>query len=416
MKEGDHEIANNNRPVSLLPVASKVCERVALNQLATYMNNRRLTEHQSGNKKLHSCETLNVMMTDKVLEAMDSKKLTLVVLLELSKAFDSIDHCRLLSKLQALGIGRTALKWIRSYLTGRQQYDRIGSETSNLAPITHGVPQGSILGPALFNLYINDLPAVPESGSLESFVDDSKLYLSFPVKDATAVVQLINEDLAEITAWCCYNGLLINPDKTNLLVMGNRQMLQRLPKDVHVTLPGKEVTPSNSARDLGIEMDATLSFDEHITNTVLSCFASLCQINRMKHLFDSKSLEKVIHALVFSRLFYRSPVWSSKSQKNVSKLKSVQNFAASVVTGSRKFEHITPVLRDLNLPPVNSMLKYTVGILTFKCVKGLAPRYLCSHFVTRATVHDRNTRNKNKLDIPGYKFAAGQRSFLYRSV
>ena len=110
LKEGDHEIANNNRPVSLLPVASKVCERVALNQLATYMNNhRRLTEHQSGNKKLHSCETLNVMTTDKVLEAMDSKKLTLVVLMDLSKAFDSIDHCRLLSKLQALGICRTAL-------------------------------------------------------------------------------------------------------------------------------------------------------------------------------------------------------------------------------------------------------------------------------------------------------------------
>ena len=98
-------------PVSLLPVASKVCKRVALNQLATYMNNNRcLTEHQSGNKKLHSCKTLNVMTTDKVLEAMDSKKLTLVVLLDLSKAFDSIDHCRLLSKLQALGMGRTALE------------------------------------------------------------------------------------------------------------------------------------------------------------------------------------------------------------------------------------------------------------------------------------------------------------------
>lgn len=130
LKEGDHEIANSNRPVSLLPVASKVCERVALNH-----NNRRLTEHQSGNKKLHSCETLNVMMTDKVLEAMDSKKLTLVVLLDLSKAFDSIDHCRLLSKLQALGIGRTALQWLRSYLTGRQQYIRAQFLTSRLTLI-----------------------------------------------------------------------------------------------------------------------------------------------------------------------------------------------------------------------------------------------------------------------------------------
>ena len=120
----------------------------------------------------------------------------------------------------------------------------------------------------------------------------SKLYLSFPVKDATAVVQLINEDLAKIATWCCYNSLLINPDKTKLLVMGNCQMLLRLPKDFHITLLGKEVTPFNSARDLCIEMDATQSFDEHITNTVSSCFTSLCQINRIKHLFDLKSLEK----------------------------------------------------------------------------------------------------------------------------
>ena len=97
---------------------------------------------------------------------------------------------------------------------------------------------------------------------------------------------------------------------------------------------------------------------------------------------------------------------------------SVQKFAARMATGSRKFEHITPVLRDLNWLPVSSMLTYAVGILMFKRVEGLImmPRYLCSRFVTRATVQDRNTRNKNKLDIPGYKYAAEQRSFLYRSV
>ena len=100
-----------------------------------------------------------------------------------------------------------------------------------------------------------------------------------------------------------------------------------------------------------------LSFDEHIMNTVSSCFASLCKINRINHLFDSKSSENVIHTLVFSRLFYCSPVWSSTSKKNVSKLQHVQNFAARVVTGLRKFEHITPVLRDLNWLPVSSMLK-----------------------------------------------------------
>ena len=125
-------------------------------------NKERLTEHQSGNKKLHSCETLNVMMTDKALEAMDVKKLTLVVLLDLLKAFNSLDHSRLLAKLKTLGVGCTALEWFGSYLSGRQQYVRIGAEASSLGAISHGVTQGSILGPALFTIYINVLPNIPK--------------------------------------------------------------------------------------------------------------------------------------------------------------------------------------------------------------------------------------------------------------
>ena len=190
LKEGDHEIANNNLPVSLLPVGSRVCERVAPKQLTTYMTNKeRLTEHHSGNKKLHSCETLNVMMTDKVLEAMDAKKL--VVLLDLSKAFDSLDHSRLLAKLKTLGVGCTDLEWIGSYFSGRQQYVRIVLRS-------HGVPQGSILGPSLFTIHINDLLNIPKFGSLESYVDDSKLYLSFSVKYPCSVAQQINDDLSKI--------------------------------------------------------------------------------------------------------------------------------------------------------------------------------------------------------------------------
>ena len=416
-KDGDHEIPNNNRPVSLLPAASKICEHVALNQLMTYMTTkRRLSEHQSGNKKLYSCETLNVMITDKALEAMDAKKVTLVVLLDLSKAFDSIDHATLLAKLQALGVSRASLDWFKSYLSGRLQCVRIGAETSSLQGISHGVPEGSILGPALFTIYLNNIPSIPDVCSLESYVDDSKLYLSFPVAEASNVIQQINKDLKKIASWCCYNSLLINPEKTKLLVLGTRQMLQKLPADFHVTLLGKKITPSPSARDLGLQVDSILSYDEHVTQTVSSCIGSLCQINRVKHLFDARTLERVINALVFSKLYYCSPVWSNTSKKNISKLQKVQNFGCRIITGKRKFDHITPVLRELRWLPVTSFLKYTLGVLAFKCVKGLAPSYLCRRFKTRASVHNRNTRYKNTLNIPAYKSASGQRTFLYRAT
>ena len=338
-----------------------------------------------------------------------------MVLLDLSEAFDSLNHAILLAKLQSLGLSHSAPEWFRSYLSERSQYVRIDSEVSDLKNIGYGVPQGLILGPALFNIYLNDLPTIPHFGSLDSYVDDSKLYVSFPVKDVNTIVQQINEDLSLIASWCCHNHLLTGPDKTKLLVMGTRQMLQTLP-DFHITLLEKEIAPVASARDLGVQVDATLSYNEHITNISSTCMASLCQINRIKHLLDLRTLESVIKSLVFSKLYFCSTVWANTSKTNVRKLQKIQNFAARILTGTRKYDHITPVLNDLGWLSVPATLALYDAILTFKCLKGLAPKYLSSRFNTRASVHGRNTRNRNKLDIPAFNTAAGQRSFIYRAV
>ncbi len=189
VKEGDHEIPNNNRPVSLLVAASKICERVVLNQLTEYMiNKKKFTKHQSGNRKLHSTEILNIFITDTILESMDRKEVTALVLLDLSKAFDSIDHVILCRKLQSIGVSRFAMDWFKSYLSDRSQYVRIGSTTSQALTITRGVPQGSILGPLLFNIYI-----------------------SFPIVDAETAATKLSEDMNRITTWWCSNSLLVNP-------------------------------------------------------------------------------------------------------------------------------------------------------------------------------------------------------------
>ena len=152
---------------------------------------------------------------------------------------------------------------------------------------------------------------------------------------------------------------------------------------------------------------------KRVSQTVSSCIGSLCQINRVKHVFDARTLERVINALVFSQLYYCSMVWSNTSKKNISKPQKVQNFAGRIITGKRKFDHITPVLRELRWLPVTSFLKYIFGDVTFKFVKGLAPSYLiCNRFKTRACIHVCNTRYKNNLNIPAYKSASGQRTFL----
>ena len=152
-KDGDQEIPSNNRPLSLLEVLSKVCERVALDQFSSYITeNQRLSPHQNGNRKHHSTETLNIYITDKMLEAMDKKHVTALILLDLSKAFDNINHTILLHKLKCAGASSLAIQWFESYLSGRSQYVRIVSTVSSTSAITHahGVPQGSILSPFLF--------------------------------------------------------------------------------------------------------------------------------------------------------------------------------------------------------------------------------------------------------------------------
>ena len=301
---------------------------------------KRLSQHQSDNKRLHFAETLNIFITGTVLNAIDNGEVTALVLLDLSKAFDSIDHSLLLTMLSTLGLSNVSLERFKSYLS-------LLSETRMMA---QGVPQGSTLGPALFNIYINDLPHILNSCSLESYVDNSKLYLSFSVKDTEDTAAHLTGDLQRIAVWGSFHSLLIHPDKKKLLLLGTRQMRNRLPDSFHITLLGKEISLVPSARDLVVEI--FLSYDEHITSVVSKCIASFCQINRVKHILDKQSLITVIDALVFSRFYYCSSASSNTSKKNIVKQRNVQNFAARIITYTSKFDHIMPAIKQLNCLPV----------------------------------------------------------------
>ena len=173
--------------MSLLPIASKVCERIVLDQFNSYLTeNKLLISHQSGNKKFNSTETLNILNTDNILEAMNDKKITALVL---SKAFDSINHEKLLEKISTVGASPSTVEWFRSYLLNRRQYVRINSTHSDSLPVTHGVPQGAILSPLLFCIYLNDLPSTTTSFQIESYVDDSKLFLSFQLSESQSILK-----------------------------------------------------------------------------------------------------------------------------------------------------------------------------------------------------------------------------------
>ena len=205
-KSGDFDEKANTRPISLLPILSKVCERLAHRQFVDFLNRSgKISNFRSSNRESHSTETALLQFTDDILKNMDEKKISLTVLLDMSKAFDSIQHERL-----------GAWAWFESYLTKRSQFVRIEVAISDPLPLNFWVPQGSILGPVLFTVYVSDLLSVPKQCKSSGYVDNTKVFLSLPPCDITDASNALNQDLLEISRWCCENSLLINPDKTKL--------------------------------------------------------------------------------------------------------------------------------------------------------------------------------------------------------
>ena len=191
----------------------------------------------------------------------------------------------------------------------------------------------------------------------------------------------------------------------------------KLPDDLSITLLvllSMEITSSKSAKNLVVTMDCNLTYDEHTTQLTSKCIGSLCQINGVKYLFDRRTLITIINSLVFSKLLYCSSVWANTTKKNIELLQTVQNFAARIVSGTRKFDHVTPILKQLQWLPVIKQLEVRDATMVFKCLNGLAPPYLCQKFKTRSEVHNCNTRNRDRLHIPLCRTAAGQRAFTFR--
>ena len=236
----------------------------------------------SSNKKWHSTETSLIHTTDTILNAIVERKTTAMVLLDKSKAFDSISHKILFYKLQDLGASTSAIDWFSSYLSNRTHIVRINTKISDPLPLTSGVPQGSILGPILFGIYVNDLPSIPRNCLTECYVDDTKLYMSFRPHASGNTVAAMNEDLVSLHNWCFDNGLLLNPDKTKLIIYGSRQMVDKIP-EFRLSLLGKALEPSETVKDLGVTFDKNLTFNEHIIKTVSSCMSAVGQTSRVKH-------------------------------------------------------------------------------------------------------------------------------------
>lgn len=241
------------------------------------------------------------------------------------------------------------------------------------------------------------------------YVDD-KLYLSFPSSDITTAIDNLNEDSRNICGWCCRNSLLINSDKTKVLFIGSPQVLCQLPS-VPVMMFGKEISRYRRQRPWPLPWSVT--YNVHVTKTVANCRHKLVQINRMKHLLDKKTTLLLKNSFIFSNLFYCLTVWSNTSKSNIRKLQLVKNFAAHIVLGLWKYDHISEIIRSLNWLCVRDRHHVNDAVMSFKCIHDFILGHLFDKFVFHSQIATKITRQSNDLNIPRCWLVTEQQSFAY---
>lgn len=409
------EVFSNYRPISNLPFISKVLERVVAEQLNRYLNGNTLfTKMQSAYKKNHSVETALVRVSNDLLRALDSKKEAILVLLDLSSAFDTVNHDILLNRLRVrFGITGCALEWFESYLKGRIQTVIIGDEKSSACSVLRGVPQGSVLGPLLFTLYISPIEELILSYNLHPmfYADDTQIFIFFERSERQQNVLNLETCVADLKTWFRNNDLLLNDSKTEVIHITSKFNSNQDPLQ-SFSVGNTTITSSKSARDLGVILDSHLTLESHISQVCKSSTNAIRLIGRVRKYLNQKQAESLIHAFVISRLDNCNSLFFGLPEYQLKKLQLIQNTAARLVTIKKKREHITPVLKQLHWLPIQQRIQYKILLLTYKALNGSSPVYI-SELLSYSNPN-RLLRSSNKclLQVPASRTSShGDRAF-----
>ncbi len=335
-------LIENYRPVSLFPFIAKALKRVVFNQVSLFLSqNNKLDAKQSGFKSGHSTETALLSVTEALRIAKADSKSSVLILLDLSAAFDTVNHQILLSTLSSLDITGIPLHWYKSYLTGRPFKVAWGGEVSKAHQLVTGVPQGLVLGPLLFSTYTTSLgPIIQAHGfSYHFYADDTQLYLSFQPDDPTVAAR-ISGCLADISAWMKEHHLQLNLAKTELHVFPATPTLQH---DFTIQLGSSTITPSASVRNIGVIFDDQLTFKNHIAKTARSFRFALHNIRKIRPFLTEHAAQLLVQALVISRLDYCNALLAGLPSNTIKPLQMIQNAAARLVFNEPKRAHVTPL-------------------------------------------------------------------------
>lgn len=408
-KSGDTSNPNNYRPISLLNITSKLFEKIVFKYLYNHFrDNYILSEVQSGFLPGRSTVTQLLEINHKFCEAINRGKEVRVIFLDISKAFDKVWINGLLHKLYKAGLSDSLLKWFHSYLNNRVQRVVINGQKSCWGEVEAGVPQGSVLGPLLFLLYINDVTDAINHCNIRMFADDTCLFLE--VDDRKNTASLIEKDLSCIEKWAKKWQVDFSAKKTKSLIVSNKKNSSQNPPLKFLSQNIEEV---KSHKYLGIVFTNNLSWNEHINAVVLKAEQKLNMLKPLKFRISRKSLETLYNAFVLPTMEYSFAVWGGTYDTNILKLERVHVEGQRLITGATKRSNIKNLYIETGFENMMQRRDYTTLAMIFKIKNNLAPLYLSNLIPPeREQQVNYNIRRRNNLTIPNARIEAFRRSFF----
>ncbi|KAI5721142.1 hypothetical protein M8J77_016710 [Diaphorina citri] len=410
---------NDYRPISILPVLSKVFERLVYAQINAFLTtNCLLNPLQSGFRAGHSTSSALLKVTDDMRRAMDKKMLTILLLLDFSKAFDSVDHDILLARLVSMNLSGDVVEWFRSYLSGRKQCVKgKDGELSDWLDCTSGVPQGSVLGPLLFSLFINSITSGIRS-NCHLYADDLQLYVHFLEGDFVSAVRLLNDDLEYIRIWTGAHGILPNPNKFQAIVVGSEKRLPRVDLTTgQLSFNGTTIPYSNNVKNLGVIIDSTLSWESHINNVTKKCFFSFHSLNLLRRILPFNVRKLVCSTLILPIIEYADNVYIGMTKELQTKVQRLQNTCVRYIFGLRKYDHVSMCRASLGWLTMDQRREIHVSTLLWRVLNTRTPSYLASMFTPLALhAHDTRSGDEALLMIPVHRTEFFARSFSVQAA
>ena len=405
--EGDANNMKYYRPVSNLSFLSKIIEKSILLQLNHFLvENTLIPDNQSAYRANHSTETCITAVLNDLLNSLDDGKISLMFMLDLSAAFDTVHHHVLKEELIKIGIKDNALAWINNYLENRFFTVEINDKSSQKVPLQQGVPQGSVLGPVLFLLHVRGLGKLFADASVshQQFADDSQGYDVIGRVEVT--IPKILSLIMKIKQWLAGKFQKLNEDKTKFMLIGSKKKLKTL-KNSHnlnfLTLNGHQVKLQSSLKDLGIFIDENLTCNKQINILVKSCNNQLQNLYVIKKYLTRKCLKMLVVNQILSRIDYCNSIYVNLPRYQLRKIQMCMNKSARLIHGARFVDRVTPLLMDLHWLPIKARIMFKICCQVKKVLLTGKPHYLKPHLI----------RTRMRLQVPRVKSTYGKRAFKY---